>query len=231
MLQFKLLSNFSLFLYLWFKFFLLLNIYEHEPFKYRTLTPSLLLCHNCIAGERYDFIINANQPVGAYWIQVRGLGECGIRRAQQLGILRYARGPYQPTSAPPTYDVGIPQGVVSKWLLVFHFSLLFFFPLALLTEKPKSQIIRNYNNKYFTSIMAIQGIAFNNLFAYFCSHLRRFERLRKKPAWLNTSAWVCFCVCVCVFFNVCVYFCAKWLYKTQIIIFLQFDRHLRCILV
>ncbi|XP_018803993.1 PREDICTED: laccase-5 isoform X2 [Bactrocera latifrons] len=64
------------------------------------------------SGERYDFIINANQPVGAYWIQVRGLGECGIRRTQQLGILRYARGPYQPASAPPTYDVGIPQGVV-----------------------------------------------------------------------------------------------------------------------
>ncbi|KAI8037671.1 hypothetical protein M5D96_009476, partial [Drosophila gunungcola] len=59
--------------------------------------------------ERYDFVITANQPVGAYWIQLRGLGECGIRRAQQLAILRYARGPYQPTSAAPTYDVGIPQ--------------------------------------------------------------------------------------------------------------------------
>lgn len=66
-----------------------------------------------ITGERYDFIITADQPVGAYWIQLRGLGECGIRRAQQLAILRYARGPYQPASAPPTYDVGIPQGVVS----------------------------------------------------------------------------------------------------------------------
>lgn len=64
-------------------------------------------------GERYDFVITADQPVGAYWIQLRGLGECGIRRAQQLAILRYARGPYQPASAPPTYDVGIPQGVVS----------------------------------------------------------------------------------------------------------------------
>lgn len=66
-----------------------------------------------IPGERYDFIITADQPVGAYWIQLRGLGECGIRRAQQLAILRYARGPYQPTSPPPTYDVGVPQGVVS----------------------------------------------------------------------------------------------------------------------
>lgn len=64
-------------------------------------------------GERYDFVINADQPVGAYWVQLRGLGECGIKRVQQLAILRYARGPYQPASAAPSYDVGIPQGVVS----------------------------------------------------------------------------------------------------------------------
>ncbi|XP_063697893.1 uncharacterized protein LOC134828837 [Culicoides brevitarsis] len=64
------------------------------------------------SGERYDFVITADQPVGAYWIQLRGLGECGIKRAQQLAILRYARGPYLPGSPPPTYDVGIPQGVV-----------------------------------------------------------------------------------------------------------------------
>lgn len=70
------------------------------------------------AGERYDFVITADQPVGAYWIQLRGLGECGIKRAQQLAILRYARGPYQPASAAPTYDVGIPQGVVSKTFLI-----------------------------------------------------------------------------------------------------------------
>lgn len=71
-----------------------------------------------LTGERYDFVITADQPVGAYWIQLRGLGECGIKRAQQLGILRYARGPYQPATPAPTYDVGIPQGVVSpSWWL------------------------------------------------------------------------------------------------------------------
>ncbi|XP_050514560.1 uncharacterized protein LOC114336593 [Diabrotica virgifera virgifera] len=64
------------------------------------------------SGERYDFVINADQAPGAYWIQLRGLGECGIRRVQQLAILRYARGPYQPSSSPPTYDFGIRQGVV-----------------------------------------------------------------------------------------------------------------------
>ncbi|XP_018575474.1 laccase [Anoplophora glabripennis] len=64
------------------------------------------------SGERYDFVINADQAPTAYWMQLRGLGECGIRRVQQLAILRYARGPYQPSSNPPTYDYGIPQGVV-----------------------------------------------------------------------------------------------------------------------
>lgn len=71
-----------------------------------------------MTGERYDFVINADRQVGAYWIQLRGLGECGIRRVQQLAILRYARGPYQPSSAPPTYDFGIPQGVVSRLLYI-----------------------------------------------------------------------------------------------------------------
>lgn len=70
--------------------------------------------NSSISGERYDFVINADQAPGAYWIQLRGLGECGIKRAQNLAILRYARGPYQPTSAAPTYDLGLPQGVVSR---------------------------------------------------------------------------------------------------------------------
>lgn len=73
---------------------------------------------NFAVGERYDFVINADRPVGAYWIQLRGLGECGIRRVQQLAILRYARGPYQPSSNPPTYDFGIPQGVVSNYEVI-----------------------------------------------------------------------------------------------------------------
>lgn len=77
------------------------------------LTYGFSFLSNFRTGERYDFVITADQPVGAYWIQLRGLGECGIRRVQQLAVLRYARGPYQPTTQAPTYDVGIPQGVVS----------------------------------------------------------------------------------------------------------------------
>lgn len=79
----------------------------------------IYVTHYKSTGERYDFIINAEQPVGAYWIQVRALGECGNKRVQQLAILRYARGPYQPKSKAPTYDVGLPQGVVSQLLSIY----------------------------------------------------------------------------------------------------------------
>lgn len=91
-----------------------LNFLTHSHLiYYRIINKYVVVFLVLFTGERYDFVITADQPVGAYWIQLRGLGECGIRRAQQLAILRYARGPYQPASAPPTYDVGIPQGVVS----------------------------------------------------------------------------------------------------------------------
>jgi len=79
-------------------------------------------------GERYDFVITADQQVGAYWLQVRGLGECGTKRAMQLAVLRYARGPYQPTTQQPTYDVGLPQGVVSNiYIVILHKSPFQFF--------------------------------------------------------------------------------------------------------
>jgi hypothetical protein len=35
-----------------------------------------------------------------------------VNRVQQLGILRYARGPYDPINRAPSYDFGLPQGVV-----------------------------------------------------------------------------------------------------------------------
>lgn len=94
------------------------NFYISETFRNKFLIALTLYA----SGERYDFIIVADNNPGAYWIQVRGLGECGVKRAQQLAILRYARGPYQPSTAAPTYDVGIPQGVVRN-----HFIALYLF--------------------------------------------------------------------------------------------------------
>lgn len=77
---------------------------------------------------------------------MRGLGECGIRRVQQLAIIRYARGPYQPTSVAPTYDVGIPQGVVSKLNIISYVFIILFSLVQFITLK--LQTISTYNSKH-----------------------------------------------------------------------------------
>ncbi|XP_032673769.1 laccase-4-like [Odontomachus brunneus] len=63
------------------------------------------------AGERYDFILHTNKSVDSYWIQVRGMGGCTKDGIQQLAILRYEGASNQPKPH-PTYDEGLPQGLV-----------------------------------------------------------------------------------------------------------------------
>lgn len=43
------------------------------------------------AGERYDFVVAADQPIGNYWIRVKGLMDCDERflKAHQGAILHY----------------------------------------------------------------------------------------------------------------------------------------------
>lgn len=43
------------------------------------------------AGERFDFVVTADQPVANYWIRVKGLIDCDERnkKAHQAAILRY----------------------------------------------------------------------------------------------------------------------------------------------
>lgn len=40
-------------------------------------------------GERYDVIINGDQPVDNYWLRVVGLADCEVKNASQLAIIRY----------------------------------------------------------------------------------------------------------------------------------------------
>lgn len=42
-----------------------------------------------LAGERYDFVVNANQPPGNYWIRIKAIGVCEGRVAEQFAILSY----------------------------------------------------------------------------------------------------------------------------------------------
>lgn len=58
------------------------------------------------AGERFDFVLNADQPIGNYWIRVRGLMDCDERfeKAHQVAILRYRRAPEENPIGIPSYN-------------------------------------------------------------------------------------------------------------------------------
>lgn len=58
------------------------------------------------AGERFDFVVNANQPIDNYWIRVRGLMDCDERftKAYQVAVLRYEGAP-----------VNLPSGFHPVW--------------------------------------------------------------------------------------------------------------------
>lgn len=58
------------------------------------------------AGERFDFILNANQAVGNYWIRIKGLMDCDERftSAHQTAILRYSEAPAEEPLDLPMYN-------------------------------------------------------------------------------------------------------------------------------
>lgn len=60
------------------------------------------------AGERFDFVVRADQPIGNYWVRVRGLMDCDERfqSAHQVAVLRYdgAAEDEWPSVEWPTWD-------------------------------------------------------------------------------------------------------------------------------
>ena len=64
------------------------------------------------AGERYDFVINANKTVGNYWIRIGGMADCGVKQAKQVAILRYKGASEEHPTAPTTYKSMFPDGRV-----------------------------------------------------------------------------------------------------------------------
>lgn len=58
------------------------------------------------AGERFDFIIEMDQPVDNYWMRFRGLMDCDERflSAYQIAILRYEGAPEEEPSVEVSYD-------------------------------------------------------------------------------------------------------------------------------
>lgn len=75
------------------------------------------------AGERFDFILNADQPKGLYWIRFRGLMDCDKRftSAHQVAVLQYlGMSDDEYPEDEPTYDKSHKDGIVSLNSLIIN---------------------------------------------------------------------------------------------------------------
>lgn len=68
------------------------------------------------AGERFDIIVQMDQPEDNYWIRYRGLMDCDERftSALQLAVLHYEGADGGLPDGEPTYENSVPEGLVNK---------------------------------------------------------------------------------------------------------------------
>uniref|UniRef100_A0AAG5DEL4 Uncharacterized protein n=1 Tax=Anopheles atroparvus TaxID=41427 RepID=A0AAG5DEL4_ANOAO len=71
------------------------------------------------SGERYDFVLSADQKPGNYWVRVRAIGFCNVERREEFAVLSYADEQSAsdeelayPKSTPPSWDERFPSGTV-----------------------------------------------------------------------------------------------------------------------
>lgn len=84
--------------------------------------PEIVNTITSFAAERVDFVLNAYELIGTYWIQVRGLSDnCTPRSVQQHAILRYEGSDSdEPSSPRPQFQSGLPRGKVINLNYVFY---------------------------------------------------------------------------------------------------------------
>ncbi|XP_064639307.1 uncharacterized protein LOC135494912 [Lineus longissimus] len=74
---------------------LLMIASDGQPFK-----PVPVDAVNLVNGERFDFVLEANQTVDNYWVRAAGLLDCKNFKAKQTAVLRYEGAPdVAPTTA------------------------------------------------------------------------------------------------------------------------------------
>ncbi|XP_067670637.1 uncharacterized protein [Haliotis asinina] len=78
--------------------------------------PVVVSSFNIFAGERFDFILDADKDVGNYWIRTRGMADCSVKSAKQVAILRYENATETEPSEPTDYESGRRQGkLLNPW--------------------------------------------------------------------------------------------------------------------
>lgn len=74
------------------------------------------------AGERYDFILNANQDVSTYWMRLHGLMDCWHQQVFQGAVLRYEGATEEEPEEVLTYENTARHGKV----ITFNFDIVSF---------------------------------------------------------------------------------------------------------
>uniref|UniRef100_A0A8D8I2J0 Laccase-4 n=1 Tax=Culex pipiens TaxID=7175 RepID=A0A8D8I2J0_CULPI len=63
-----------------------LQIIASDSFNVQPVTVNTLVT---TSGERYDFVVNADQPSANYWIRLRAIGPCDYLNIDQTAVLSY----------------------------------------------------------------------------------------------------------------------------------------------
>jgi hypothetical protein len=90
---------------------------------------------NFISSYRYDFVLEANQTVGNYWIKAAGLKDCKNYKAKQTAILRYEGATKTAPTTVSTWESMVGDNkkiVVGFSLRLLHHLLLLLLHLLLL---------------------------------------------------------------------------------------------------
>jgi len=68
-----------------------------------------------MAGERYDFVVDAKREVGNYWLRAKGFADCGNFKVFQTAVVNYKGAAIDETPNGPklVYETMSRQGLVS----------------------------------------------------------------------------------------------------------------------
>ncbi|XP_030376328.1 laccase-2-like [Scaptodrosophila lebanonensis] len=94
----------------------LLRIIASDGFNVEPRTFDALIINS---GERYDFVLLANNTRGDYWLRVSGLGACSRLPTESLALLRYRRADAslaqdaaRPLPTQPNFNINYPENNV-----------------------------------------------------------------------------------------------------------------------
>ena len=78
--------------------------------------PIVVDSFNIFPGERFDFVLIAHDTLlpQNYWIRVRGLADCSVKKSHQVAVLRYEGAPPGLPASDTSYEAGERLGIVSR---------------------------------------------------------------------------------------------------------------------